>query len=89
MARILTYMVAAIAACAFVAGPATAANIAGNMAGTVGITAGSLLGGMDNLMRGFNVSRDAAEATDGGGQGGFLDDTLGGPGKKNGNGKGR
>lgn len=56
---IFGWIAAIVAAVAFVAGPAQAATIAGQALSTIGITAGALFGGADNLMAGFNAAKDA------------------------------
>ena len=55
------YPVAAIAAIGYLGGTSAAVNVAGNTASTVGITAGALIGGADNLIAGFKAAKSVSE----------------------------
>lgn len=62
-AVVFGWMVAVVAVVSFISGPAAAASIAGNSLGTVGMTAGAIVGGADDLFNGFKLGQNAANKT--------------------------
>lgn len=70
---IFGWLTALVAVVSLVAGPNQAASIAGTGLSTVGITAGALIGGLDELTKGFS---NAKNASDGGPRRGGVDTTA-------------
>jgi hypothetical protein len=60
-AVVVTWLLGIVAAVGLVAGAPAAARIAGNSMGTIGITAGAVLGGFDEATSGFQAARTAAD----------------------------
>lgn len=55
------WLVAIVAVAGYLVGPDAAASIAGNSMRTVGITAGAVIGGLDDAMGGFNAANSATK----------------------------
>jgi hypothetical protein len=60
--KIFGGLVAVVAVVALVSSPTDAANIAAKGALTIGITAGAIVGGVDELISGFQVAKTATQA---------------------------